>query len=141
MLLRTDKDKLAYPGMRYDGWMEPGEIRIIKPCDECQKVNGLFPEWAYNWHTYHGKYKLMRDAIHAITNDQKILTPLEENLFDDCSWDRDINACLKKWNPKKVKLPYTDGKLKPEEKFPGKPDEQTVEPPSADSEQMSLFDF
>lgn len=108
---------LAYPGMDFYRCLRPDEITV--PClpDECDKVRGLFPEWAYNWHTTHGKYELRRDAVHAITNDQRLLTPLEENLFDDCSWNRDINACLLKHNPRRHKLPYDDGKRKPEEKY------------------------
>lgn len=108
---------LAYPAMRFDGTLDSADIPVCKPLDECPKINGLFPEWAYNWHTYYGKYKLNRDVVHAIENDQRLLTPLEENLFDDCTWNRDINVCLQKWNPQNRPLPYDDGKRKPEEKF------------------------
>ncbi len=108
---------LAYESMDFDELLKYEDIPIIKPPEECAKVNGLFPEWCYNWHTYHGKYKLGRDAIHAIENDQRILTPLEENLFDDCTWNRDINICLQKHNPKRHSIPYDDGKRRPSEKF------------------------
>lgn len=108
---------LAYPKMDFNRLLDPEEIPIPKAVDECKKINGLFPDWAYNWHTSYGKYKLGRDVVHAVTNDQRILTPLEENLFDDCTWNHDINACLQKWNPKKYLLPYDDGKIKPEVKY------------------------
>lgn len=110
-------DLLAIPEMKFDSLLDYNDIQIIKPVEDCHKVRGLFPEWAYNWHTSHGKYKLNRDAVHAIENDQKLLTPLEENLFDDCTWNQDINACLKKYNPKKYRLPYNDGKKDPGDKF------------------------
>ena len=92
-------------------------IEIPKPVDQCAKVNGLFPEWAYNWHTTYGKYTLRRDAVHAIENDQRLLTPLEVNLFDDCSWNRDINACLLKHNPRRYELPFDDRKLRVDQKY------------------------
>ena len=132
VLIWTGENSLSYSRMRFDGVMNPEEVPIIKRCSECRKINGLFPEWAYNWHTYHGKYKMKRDAVHAIMNDQKLLTPLQENLFDDCTWNRDINACLRKWNPRKRQIPYDDGKISPEEKYPGKPDEP-------EPEQMDIF--
>lgn len=112
---------LGWEGMSFDKMLLPEEIPVIKPVEECHQLrkNELFPDWAYNWHTTHGKYKLRRDAVHAITNDQRILTPLEENLFDDCTWDRDINACLQKWNPRNYPLPFTDGKRTAAEKFGG----------------------
>lgn len=108
---------LAYQDMKLDALLDYESIPIIKPVDECQKVYGKFPEWAYNWHTYYGKYTLRRDAVHAIENDQRLLNPLEENLFDDCTWNRDINACLVKHNPRRRPLPYDDGKRSPEEKY------------------------
>lgn len=108
---------LALPDMEFDSLLDFSKVPIIKPVEECQKINGLFPEWAYNWHTYYGKYTLKRDAVHAIENDQRLLTPLEENLFDDCTWNRDINACLLKHNPRHYQLPYDDGKRDPEEKY------------------------
>ena len=104
------EDILGYPGMTFDGLLGPGEIIVPKPPDQCARVRGNFPDWAYNWHTVYGKYTLRRDAVHAITNDQRLLTPLEENLFDGCSWNRDINACLLKHNPNRYPLPYDDGK-------------------------------
>lgn len=108
---------LAWSPMRFDGVVSSADIPVAKPLDECEKIEGLFPDWAYNWHTTYGKYKLGRDAVHAIENDQRLLTPLEENLFDDCSWNRDINICLQKHNPRKYRLPYDDGKIPPEIKF------------------------
>lgn len=108
---------LAYPSMRFDNTLDTTDIPVPKPVEQCQQIKGLFPEWAYNWHTYHGKYKLGRDVVHAISNDQRILTPLEENLFDDCTWNHDINICLLKHNPNRYSLPYDDGKMKPGEKF------------------------
>ena len=119
ILMWTKRDPkegiLSYPGMRFDRLLE--DVPIIKPVSECAKVDGLFPEWVYNWHTAHGKYDLRRDAVHAIENDQNLLTPLEENLFDDCTWNRDINACLLKHNPRRRRIPYDDGKRDPEEKY------------------------
>lgn len=106
----TKEGLLGYSGMKFDRLLT--DIPVIKPLDECKWTKKLFPEWAYNWHTTYGKYKLKRDAVHAIENDQHLLTPLEVNLFDNCSWDRDINACLQKHNPNKYQLPYTDGKKK-----------------------------
>lgn len=132
---------LACPEMRLDGAMEAEGVRIIKPVDQCGRTTGVFPDWAYNWHTYRGKYKLRRDAIHAIANDQKLLTPLEENLFDDCSWNQDINACLTKWNPRGVQIPYDDGKLLPEEKFPGRVEKPDTGVDGSEAEQMSMFDL
>lgn len=124
VLMWTCKDPkeriLAYHAMDFDDPLDFDKIPIIKPLDECDKINGLFPEWCYNWHTYYGKYKLGRDVVHAIENDQRILTPLEENLFDDCTWNRDINACLAKHNPKRYRLPYDDGKRRPGEKYGAK---------------------
>lgn len=119
VLMWTPKemDLLGHPAIRFDGVLEAGELPAAKPADECRKISGLFPEWAYNWHTSYGKYKLRRDAVHAIQNDQKLLTPLVENLFDDCSWNRDINACLLKHNPNGYILPFDDGKLDPRVKY------------------------
>lgn len=115
---REPKERiLAYPEMRFDGTLSLNDIPVPKPLDDCNKIEGLFPDWAYNWHTYHGKYKLGRDAVHAIENDQRLLTPLEENLFDDCTWNHDINVCLLKHNPKRYALPYDDGKIRPGDKF------------------------
>ena len=111
---------LAYPRMDFYKTLDPDQIVVPKALDECEKIRGLFPEWAYNWHTSYGKYKLKRDAVHAISNDQKLLTPLEENLFDDCSWNRDINVCLQKHNPNRYPLPFDDGKRKAEEKYGAK---------------------
>lgn len=108
---------LGWEGIDFFHLLDPGVIPVPKPVEECRKIEGLFPEWAYNWHTTYGKYKLNRDAVHAIQNDQKLLTPLEENLFDDCTWNRDINACLQKYNPNRYRLPFDDGKRKPEEKY------------------------
>lgn len=139
VLMWTKKDTLACREMRYDSVLDPSEVILPKPVEECPRIKGYFPDWAYNWHTYHGKYDLKRDAIHAISNDQKLLTPLEENLFDDCTWNADINACLRKWNPRRVPLPYDDGKRKPEEKYPGKKDEPQQR--FAEAEQMDLFSF
>ena len=142
VLLWTEKEKtedvLSVPEIRFDGVLNPSEVEIIKRVENCQRVDGLFPEWAYNWHTYHGKYKLRRDAVHAISNDQNILTPLEENLFDDCTWNEDINACLGKWNPRKRNVPYDDGKRNPEEKYPGKGERLKAEP---EPHQLSIFDL
>ena len=126
---------LACNTMRFDGELSRSSIPVLKKVDECRKVQGYFPEWAYNWHTSHGKYDLHRDAVHAIENDQRLLTPLEENLFDDCTWNKDINACLEKYNPRRRPLPYDDGKQKPEEKFGGP--KMKYETP----EQLSLFDM
>lgn len=121
VLMWTKKDAknglLAHPDIQFDHLLDPASIVIPKLPDKCHKVNGLFPEWAYNWHTSYGKYQLRRDAVHAIENDQRLLTPLEENLFDDCSWNRDINACLQKHNPNRYHIPYDDGKRRPEEKY------------------------
>lgn len=119
VLMWTPKEKnlLGYPAMRFDGVMTSEELPAAKPADECRRIKSLFPEWAYNWHTSYGKYKLKRDAVHAIENDQKLLTPLVENLFDDCSWNRDINACLLKHNPNGYPLPFDDGKLDPRVKY------------------------
>ena len=121
VLMWTEKEPregvLGWEGMDFFHLLDPDTIPVPKPVEECQRVNGLFPEWAYNWHTSYGKYQLRRDAVHAIQNDQKILTPLEENLFDDCTWNRDINICLQKHNPNRYQLPFDDGKRKPEEKY------------------------
>lgn len=114
---------LAHPILNFSSVVDPADIIIPKPLEECKRLTGLFPDWAYNWHTYHGKYDLRRDAVHAITNDQRLLTPLEVNLFDDCSWNRDINACLEKWNPNRHRIPYDDGKVQPEVKY-GRPGEK-----------------
>ena len=108
---------LGYPIMRFDDALEPELVPLIKPLDQCTRITGLFPEWAYNWHTSYGKYKLRRDAVHAIENDQRLLTPLQENLFDDCTWNVDLNACLLKHNPNRYRLPYDDGKRDPLEKY------------------------
>lgn len=108
---------LGYDGMDFDELLSPDQIPVPYKLDDCKKIKGLFPEWAYNWHTYYGKYTLRRDAVHAIENDQRLLDPLEENLFDDCSWNRDINACLLKHNPNNYQLPYDDGKRNPGEKY------------------------
>ncbi len=145
ILLWTKKDSpeglLACPEMRFDGVLDEADVAVIKPVEDCRKWSGVYPDWAYNWHTYRGKYKLRRDAIHAITNDQKLLTPLETNLFDDCTWNRDINACLMKWNPRKVPIPYDDGKLNPEDKFTGRMKSETPKETTTKAEQLSIFDI
>lgn len=121
VLMWTKRDPLkgilGVEGMEFDELLNSDDIPVPKPVSECEKVSGLFPEWAYNWHTAYGKYKLRRDAVHAISNDQKLLTPLEVNLFDDCTWNRDINICLQRHNPNRYQLPFDDGKRKPEEKY------------------------
>lgn len=117
MKRKDKKELLAHPSLSFYGVIDPKNIIAPKALGECERITGLFPDWAYNWHTYHGKYDLRRDAVHAITNDQQLLTPLEVNLFDDCSWNRDINACLEKWNPHRRPIPYDDGKRNPGEKF------------------------
>lgn len=111
------EELLAYPAMKFDEVLPIGNIPVNKKPEDCPRIEGLFPEWAYNWHTYHGKYKLGRDVVHAISNDQRLMTPLEENLFDDCTWNHDINICLQKHNPNRYALPYDDGKVRPEVKF------------------------
>jgi len=113
----TSDDLLGRPEFDFYGVLIPEDIAPPKTVDECNKIDGLFPEWAYNWHTSYGKYQLRRDAVHAIENDQRLLTPLEENLFDDCSWNRDIDICLEKHNPNNYRTPFDDGKRKPEEKY------------------------
>lgn len=110
-------DLFAIPNMSLWESYNPDDIVIPKPVEQCARVDGLFPEWAYNWHTYYGKYTLRRDAVHAIENDQRLLTPLEVNLFDDCSWNRDINACLQKHNPQRHRLPFDDHKITVEQKY------------------------
>lgn len=114
-------DLLGIRGMHFDHALNRDAIKLLKRVEDCCRFDGLFPDWAYNWHTTYGKYKLKRDAVHAIDNDQWLLTPREENLFDDCTWNRDLNACLAKHNPNGYRLPYDDGKRKPEEKY-GKKD-------------------
>ena len=108
---------LACPEFRLDSCLTADEIHAPKPLDMCAKVTGLFPDWAYNWHTYRGKYELKRDAVHAIENDQRLLTPLEVNLFDNCSWNRDINACLEQHNPRRYQLPFDDRKPSVEQMY------------------------
>ena len=121
VLMWTAKDPkeavLSHPTFHFDGTIDTGAVSIIKPVEQCARIDGKFPEWAYNWHTSYGKYALKRDAVHAIENDQRLLHPLEENLFDDCSWNRDINACLQKWNPRRRQIPYDDGKIDPAVKY------------------------
>lgn len=111
---------LGHPAMDFWDALDPADIIPPKPVDQCERIEGLFPEWAYNWHTTYGKYTLHRDAVHAIENDQRLLTPLEVNLFDDCSWNRDINACLQKHNPRRYPLPFDDGKIPAEVKYGAK---------------------
>lgn len=123
MKRQNTDELLAYPALDFYGVIDPADIVVPKTLDECPKISGLFPDWSYNWHTYHGKYDLRRDAVHAIANDQQLLTPLEENLFDDCSWNQDINACLQKWNPHRRRIPFDDGKIAPEVKY-GQPGEK-----------------
>lgn len=140
VLMWTERDDQAdYLGestVWFDGDTPDEQIPIVKPLDECKKVSGNFPDKYYNWHTVHGKYELHRDAVHAISNDQMLLNPREENLFDECTWNRDLNFCLNKWNPKRYPLPYDDGKIRPEEKFKGR-----YEAGKGKFEQMTLFDY
>lgn len=103
---------LGHEGMSLYELLPYDSIEIIKPLDLCPKIRGLFPDQYYNWHTTHGKYRLMRDTVHAIENNQRLLYPLEENLFDDCSWNIDLSACLMRWNPHHRQIPYDDGKIK-----------------------------
>lgn len=121
VLMWTNQDPkdrlLGYPGMEFDSLLDPAAIPVFKPLEECEKITGLFPDWAYNWHTSYGKHTLRRDVVHAISNDQRLLTPLEVNLFDDCTWNPDINVCLQKHNPNRYSLPYDDGKWTAGEKY------------------------
>ena len=121
VLLWTERDPkeglLGWSEMSFYDPLDPLMIPVPKMLCDCHHVVGNYPDWAYNWHTKRGKYVLRRDTIHAIANDQKLLTPLEENLFDDCSWNRDHNICLNRWNPKHVPLPYNDGKIDPAVKY------------------------
>lgn len=131
---------LGHEKIDFDNVMPFDKIEIIKTLDMCPVVRGVFPDCYYNWHTTRGKYELKLDAVHAIENDQELLTPLEENLFDDCTWDRDLDACLRKWNPRRRILPYSDGKIKPEDKF-RVDDEGGGGTPEPEPEQMNIFDI
>ena len=54
-----------------------------------------------------------KDVVNEIDEDQKALQPLQIGMFDDCSWNRDINAGLKDFNPQRRPIPYDDGKRQP----------------------------
>ena len=107
-----DADYFACNLMHSDNPINIDDIPLEKPIEMCSLSGGKIPDWVYNWHTSKGR-RDGKDVIDAIIEEQEALTPLQTNLFDDCSWDRDINLCLKKHNPNRYPLPYTDGKRKP----------------------------
>ena len=121
VLMWTKRDPieglLGHDSMDFYKLLPYDSIKIPKPIDECPKIQGYFPDCYYNWHTQHGKYDLLRDTVHAIENNQRLLTPLEPNLFDDCSWNKDLSACLHRWNPHNRPIPYDDGKIPVEVKY------------------------
>ena len=40
---------LAHPILNFSGVVDPADIIIPKPLEECERLTGLFPDWAYNW--------------------------------------------------------------------------------------------
>lgn len=110
-----DADYFACNLMHSDGTrLSLDEIPMEKDLEECRLDDGKIPEWVYNWHTLAGR-KMGRDVVDQINTRQAALEPLQTSLFDDCSWDYDINQCLPKHNPNHYPLPYHDGKMSVDE--------------------------
>ena len=79
------------------------------PIEEFELEGGVIPKWVYSWHTLKGRIMGM-DVVNSIEANQECLKPRQTSMFDNMSWDRDINICLQKHNPQHRRLPYTDGK-------------------------------
>ncbi len=107
-----DADYFCCNLMHSDRPLDPDEIPCETPIDGCVLPDGRIPDWVYNWHTKKGRID-GKDVIDAVIEEQEALEPKQMNLFDDFSWNRDINACLGKFNPKRYPLPYDDGKYDP----------------------------
>jgi hypothetical protein len=106
-----DADYFACNLMHSDHPIPPEEIKEI--CIEDQTLErGVIPNWAFNVHTVRGR-QMGKDVVNEIDEDQKALQPLQIGMFDDCSWNRDINAGLKNFNPQRRPIPYDDGKRQP----------------------------
>lgn len=107
-----DADYFACNLMHSDHPIPPEEIEAI-PIEDFKLEGGRIPNWAFNVHTIRGK-KMGKDVVDEIEEDQAALEPLQLGMFDDCTWNRDINAGLKNHNPKRRPIPYDDGKRDPD---------------------------
>lgn len=107
-----DADYFACNLMHSDKPIPPEEIEAL-PIEQYKLDDGRIPEWAYNWHTTQGR-RMGKDVVDAVETNQACLQPIQLGMFDDCTWNRDINICLKKHNPKRRSLPYDDGKREPD---------------------------
>ena len=106
-----DADYFACNLMHADEPIPPEEIEAI-PIEDFPLDGGKIPNWAFNVHTMRGK-RMGKDVVNEIDEDQKALEPLQIGMFDDCTWNRDINAGLHDFNPQNRQLPYDDGKRVP----------------------------
>ena len=109
-----DADYFACNLMHSDKPLDPSEIPLEKRIEDCILPGGKIPDWVYNWHTKKGRMD-GKDVVDAILEEQEALEPLQMNLFDECTWNKDINSCLERFNPKHYRLPYDDGKKQPGE--------------------------
>ena len=107
-----DADYFACNLMRSDQTIPPEEIEAL-PIEQYKLDDGRIPDWAYNWHTWQGR-RAGKDVVDAVETNQKCLEPLQLGMFDDCTWNYDINKCLQKHNPKRRPMPYDDGKRQPD---------------------------
>lgn len=107
-----DADYFACNLMRADEPIPPEEIEAL-PIEDYVLDDGKIPEWAYNWHTRQGR-QMKKDVVDAIDTNQKCLEPVQIGMFDDCTWNYDINKCLHDFNPQRRQMPYDDGKRQPD---------------------------
>jgi len=98
-----DADYFACNLMNSDTPIPEDEIEHV-PIEECELENGRIPDWVYNWHTRKGR-EMGRDVVDQLVGRQKNLTPHQPGLFDDEDWEKDIKACLGKFNPQR--RPFT----------------------------------
>lgn len=91
----------------------PPEMIEASPIERAKLEGGKIPDYAFNWHTREGKRR-MKDVVDAINSNQREMKPIQLGMFDDCTWNRDINICLNRFNPKHYALPYDDGKREPD---------------------------
>ena len=107
-----DADYFACNLMRSDQTIPPEEIEAL-PIERYKLDDGRIPDWAFNWHTRRGR-QMGKDVVDAVNTNQECLEPLQLGMFDDCTWNYDINNCLKQHNPKRRPIPYDDGKREPD---------------------------
>jgi len=92
-----DADYFACNLMHSDRPIPEDQIEHV-PIEDCELKGGKIPGWVYNWHTSKGR-AMGKDVVEAIVTEQQALEPQQMGLWDNEDWERDVNNCLKKFNP------------------------------------------